>query len=206
MRPRYPNRRLFTARHLLAHALLLFGQPLRPAHVPHRLLAQSQPVSPRTHGANAWSLPDAHGLIRQVIERIVAQDRPAGIPIPDFSMRRFGRVETRETVRRFKGITLSNAAFASVMAWEDGRDLGAEPCLAPRGIGCDTPSALWLAITHLGRGEKPHELFVWYTTAFSAPPPLEGAAPQAQRYTFCERWQRTRGRWEYAGFVRVVSH
>lgn len=154
--------------------------------------------------SGAWALPDAESLINQAIARIVAQDRPAGLPIAQFHTRRFGRAATSDAVREFSGRSLAPHAFTPVDGWPDAPALDVEPCPAVGGIGCPSPSAMWLAVTRLERGERPHDLLLWYTTHFTVAPFTAGQPPQTQRYTFCERWHWVGNRWQYYGFVRVV--
>ena len=136
--------------------------------------------------------------------RIITQDRPAGIPIADYSAKRFGRAATSEAVRQYNGRSLDPAAFAAIAEWTDTRALDVEPCTAVGGKGCATPTGVWVAITRIERGELPHEINLSYTTQFTAAPALEGQAPQTHRYTFCERWLRVGSVWKYDGFVKMV--
>jgi hypothetical protein len=154
--------------------------------------------------AGAWALPDVESLVSKAIVRIITQDRPAGIPIAEYSAKRFGRTATIDAVRQYNGRSLDPGVFASVSDWTDTRALDVAPCPAVGGVGCATPSGVWIAITRLERGDLPHEMHLWYTTQFTAAPALEGQQPQAHRYTFCERWLRTGGIWKYDGFVRMV--
>lgn len=171
--------------------------------------AQPKPAPRATRHAaptrsSAWALPDAESLISLAIARIVAQDRPAGLPIAQFHTRRFGRDATVHAVREFSGQSLAPYAFAPVDAWPDAPALDVEPCPAVGGMGCPSPSAMWLAITRIERGERPQDLLLWYTTHFAVAPPTAGQPLTTQRYTFCERWHRVGNRWQYHGFVRVV--
>jgi len=155
--------------------------------------------------AGAWSLPDPESLISKALARIIAQDRPAGIPMTQYATRQFGRDASIEAVRRFRGTVVSDNAFDAVSGWPVTPTLDATPCTAVGGAGCEAPTALWLAVSKLERGPLGHEIHLFYTTSFTAPPALEGQAPQANTYTFCERWLRTGGTWRYDGFVRVDS-
>ena len=154
--------------------------------------------------SGAWALPDAESLISLAIARIVAQDRPAGLPIAQFHTRRFSRAATAGAVRAYSARPLAPQAFAPVDGWAETPALDAEPCQAVGGAGCPIPSAIWLAITRIERGVRPQDILLWYTTHFTVAPMGEGQLPQTQRYTFCERWHRVGNRWQYHGFVRVV--
>ena len=152
----------------------------------------------------AWSLPDPETLVSRAIFRIVTQDRPAGIPIVEYAAKRFGRAATSDAVRQYNGQALAPIAFAPIADWTDTRALDVEPCPAIGGVGCATPTGVWVAITRIERGELPHEINLSYTTQFTAAPALEGQLPQTNRYTFCERWLRVGGSWKYDGFVKMV--
>lgn len=154
--------------------------------------------------AGAWSLPDPETLVSRAIFRIVSQDRPAGIPIVEYIAKRFGRAATSDAVRQYNGQALAPIAFAPIADWTDTRALDVEPCPAIGGVGCATPTGVWVAITRIERGELPHEINLSYTTQFTAAPALEGQLPQTNRYTFCERWLRVGGSWKYDGFVKMV--
>ncbi len=172
---------------------------------PRSAAAQSRAMAQRpAAAAGAWSLPDAESLVRQAIARIIAQDRPAGIPFSDYSAKLFGRNATADAVRQYSGRSLDSVAFAPIATWPDSRALDVVPCDAVGGVGCQVPSAVWLAVTKIERGDLPHEIHLWYTTQFTAAPALQGQLSQNQRYTFCERWLRVGGYWKYDGFVRVV--
>lgn len=181
-----------------AVAVLCVGGPWNSA------AGQARAVSPRSAPAGAWSLPDAESLVSKAIVRIITQDRPAGIPIAEYSAKRFGRAATIEAVRQYNGQTLSSGVFTAITDWPDTRALDVEPCPAVGGVGCATPSGVWVAITRIERGDLPHEIHLWYSTQFTAAPALEGQLPQSHRYTFCERWLRAGGTWKYDGFVRMV--
>ncbi len=185
-----------------AAALLIalsIGGPWRSVAAQARV-ATSRPQAP----SGAWSLPDPETLISRAIVRIISQDRPAGIPIVEYSAKRFGRAATSEAVRQYNGQSLVQSAFAPIAEWTDTRALDVEPCTAVGGVGCATPTGVWVAITRIERGELPHEINLSYTTQFTAAPALEGQAPQTHRYTFCERWLRVGGAWKYDGFVKMV--
>ena len=180
-------------------AVLALGSPWRIMAAQ----ARGTPAgSPRPAGA--WSLPDVESLVAQAIVRIITQDRPAGIPIADYSAKRFGRAATSEAVRQYNGQTLRTSAFAPIGDWPETPALDVEPCPSVGGAGCATPTGVWVAITRIERGELPHEINLSYTTQFTAAPALDGQAPQSHRYTFCERWLRIGRTWKYDGFVRVV--
>ena len=167
--------------------------------------AQSRVASVRVQApSGAWSLPDPETLISRAIVRIITQDRPAGIPIAEYSAKRFGRAATSEAVRQYNGQSLVQSAFAPIADWTDTRALDVEPCASVGGVGCAIPSGVWVAITRIERGELSHEINLSYTTQFTAAPALEGQPPQSQRYTFCERWLRVGGVWKYDGFVKMV--
>ena len=191
----------FRSRFSAAAALvvLAIGLPWRPAAAQARV-ATTRSQSP----AGAWSLPDPETLISRAIVRIITQDRPAGIPIAEYSAKRFGREATNEAVRQYNGRSLAPIAFAPIADWTDTRSLDVEPCTAVGGVGCATPTGVWVAITRLERGELPHEINLSYTTQFTAAPVLEGQPPQTHRYTFSERWLRVGGSWKYDGFVKMV--
>jgi hypothetical protein len=160
-----------------------------------------EPAAASSRGA-AWSLPDADMLVERVYKRIVAQDKPGAVPIPDYQRKFVGREATLEAVREFAGhsVQLAPSAFNAVEGWTDAPKLDIPPCIGP---GCPAPiNSIWLAITRIERGELPHELHVWYTTSFAAESP---AGPTQQAYAFCERWLRINGGWKYDGFVRVAS-
>jgi hypothetical protein len=148
-------------------------------------------------GSESSVLPDADRLIERAIARIVAQDRPAGIPVAHYTARAFGRAESMRAVQRYSGAALSPAAFGPVAAWPDAR--GRDSL-----VTADS-TALWLAITRLERGDAANQVFLWYTTDFAAPPAFFGAPARRERYAFCERWVRSNGTWRYEGFVKVVS-
>lgn len=172
----------------------------------HALAAQARVATARSQApAGAWSLPDPESLVSRAIVRIITQDRPAGIPIAEYSAKRFGRAASSEAVRQYNGQSLAPIAFAPIAQWTDTRALDVEPCTAVGGVGCTTPTGVWVAITRIERGELPHEINLSYTTQFTAAPALEGQAPQTQRYTFCERWLRVGSAWKYDGFVKMVS-
>lgn len=164
--------------------------------------ASAPQSSPRSAGG-AWSLPDADDLVRQALARIVSQDKPAGIPVSQYVDRRFGRAESIDAVRRFLGRSLTDAAFTPVAGWPDARTIEAPLCASASGAGCEIPTALWLSIAQIERGDLPHEIHLWYTTRFQAPPAFDGQPPQAEAYVFCERWLRVGGAWRYDGFVRM---
>ena len=160
-----------------------------------------EPASASSRGA-AWSLPDVDALVERVYRRIVAQDKPGAVPIPNYQRKFVGREATLEAVREFAGhnVELSPSAFNAVEGWTDAPKLDIPPCIGP---GCPAPiNSIWLAITRIERGELPHELHVWYTTSFAAESP---SGPTQQAYAFCERWLRVGGSWKYDGFVRVAS-
>ncbi|WP_310569139.1 hypothetical protein [Gemmatimonas sp.] len=182
-----------------ALVVLAIGSPWKP------LAAQARvgPDRPLVL-AGAWSLPDAESLVSKAIVRIITQDRPAGIPIAEYSAKRFGRAATSEAVRQYNGQTLSAITFAPIADWPETRALDIDPCPAVGGVGCPTPTGVWVAITRIERGELPHEINLSYTTQFTAAPALEGQLPQTNRYTFCERWLRVGGTWKYDGFVKMV--
>ncbi len=190
---------------LLAVALSVFSILCVSGGTARIAAAQTRAVAQRpAAAAGAWSLPDAESLVRQAIIRIISQDRPAGIPFSDFSTKLFGRNATFDAVRQYSGRALDSVAFAPIASWPDTRALDVVPCDAVGGVGCQTPSAVWLAVTRIERGDLPHEIHLWYTTQFTAAPALQGQLSQNQRYTFCERWLRVGGYWKYDGFVRVV--
>ena len=194
--------RIFRVRITAAAALAVLGLgcPWRTR------AAQARAVPARSQlPAGAWSLPDAESLVSKAIVRIITQDRPAGIPIAEHRAKRFGREATSEAVRQFSGRTLGERAFAPVADWADSRALNVEPCPSVGGVGCATPTGVWVAITRIERGELPHEIHLAYTTQFTAPPALDGQRPQTNRYTFRERWLRLGGTWKYDGFVNMVS-
>jgi len=185
----------------VAAALIMLGLygPWRSAE------AQARVAPPRSQAASgAWSLPDPESLVSRAIVRIITQDRPAGIPIAEYSAKRFGRTASSEAVRRYNGQSLTAIAFAPIAEWTETGALDVEPCTAVGGVGCATPTGVWVAITRIERGELPHEINLSYTTQFTAAPALEGQAPQTQRYTFCERWLRVGSAWKYDGFVKMV--
>lgn len=182
-----------------ALVVLGMGSPWRSAAAQARVA----PVRSQT-SAGAWSLPDAESLVSKAIYRIISQDRPAGIPIAEYSAKRFGRAATSEAVRQYNGQTLATIAFAPIADWPETRALDIDPCPAVGGVGCATPTGVWVAITRIERGELPHEINLSYTTQFTAAPALEGQLPQTNRYTFCERWLRVGGVWKYDGFVKMV--
>lgn len=193
--------RAFRARRTAAAVLLGLGVG-GPWHAAH---GQARVSAARSQGlAGAWSLPDPETLISRAIVRIITQDRPAGIPIAEYSAKRFGRAATNEAVRQYNGQSLVQSAFAPISDWTDTRALDVEPCAAVGGVGCATPTGVWVAITRLERGELSHEINLSYTVQFTAAPALEGQAPQSHRYTFCERWLRVGGEWKYDGFVKMV--
>jgi hypothetical protein len=171
---------------------------------PWRTAAAQVGVTSARSPSGAWSLPDPESLVSKAIVRIITQDRPAGIPIAEYSAKRFGRAATSEAVRQYNGRSLDPAAFAAIAEWTDTRALDVEPCTAVGGKGCATPTGVWVAITRIERGELPHEINLSYTTQFTAAPALEGQAPQTHRYTFCERWLRVGSVWKYDGFVKMV--
>ncbi len=156
----------------------------------------------RAAAQGAWTLPDADGLIERVFARIVAQDKPGALPIPDYADRRVGRQETVEAVRRYlrRPVELAPRAFSAVATWPDARRADVPIC-PPGTPDCPvTTSTVWLAVTAVERGDLPHEIHVWYTTAFAS---SALGAPEASSYEFCERWLRVGGTWRYDGFVRV---
>lgn len=182
-----------------ALVVLGIGGPWTP------LTAQTRATPARSQApAGAWSLPDAESLVSKAIVRIITQDRPAGIPIAQYSAKRFGRAATSEAVRQYNGQTLAAITFAPIADWPETRSLDIDPCPAVGGVGCATPTGVWVAITRIERGELPHEINLSYTTHFTAAPALEGQLPQTNRYTFCERWLRVGGTWKYDGFVKMV--
>ena len=171
----------------------------------HSSSAQARVSAIRSQtSAGAWSLPDPETLVSRAIYRIISQDRPAGIPIAEYTAKRFGRAATSDAVRQYNGQSLAPIAFAPIAEWTDTRALDVEPCPAIGGVGCATPTGVWVAITRIERGELPHEINLSYTTQFTAAPALEGQLPQTNRYTFCERWLRVGGSWKYDGFVKMV--
>jgi hypothetical protein len=185
--------------------------PVRPirARTTPRTVPPKAPIHPVSSAATstargaAWSLPDADALVQRVYARIVAQDKPGAVPISDYQRRFVGREATLDAVRRFVGhdVTLAPSAFNAVDGWTDSPKLVLPLCEGP---GCPAPiNSIWLAITRIERGELPHELHVWYTTAFAAESPTNG--PTQQAYAFCERWLRVGGGWKYDGFVRVAT-
>jgi hypothetical protein len=193
--------RAFRDRITAAAALVVLGigAPWRTS------TAQARATPARSQAAaGAWSLPDAESLVSKAIVRIITQDRPAGIPIAEYSAKRFGRAATSEAVRQYNGQTLATIAFAPITDWPETRALDIDPCPAVGGVGCPTPTGVWVAITRIERGELPHEINLSYTTQFTAAPALEGQLPQTNRYTFCERWLRVGGAWKYDGFVKMV--
>ena len=195
--PSRANRdRLSTVAVLLA---LMVGAPWRTAAAQVGVTS-ARPAAP----SGAWSLPDPESLVSKAIVRIITQDRPAGIPIAEYSAKRFGRAATSDAVRQYNGRPLAPIAFAPIADWTETRALDVEPCPAVGGVGCAVPSGVWVAITRIERGELPHEINLSYTTQFTAAPALEGQAPQTQRYTFCERWLRVGSVWKYDGFVKMV--
>jgi hypothetical protein len=171
--------------------------------LPTRASAQPPTASPATR-AGAWTLPDAESLVRQAIRRIITQDRPAGIPVAEYSATWFGRAATTAAIRQYSGHTLTSDAFAPIAGWPEGPSLDVTPCETVDGVGCQPPSAVWIAVTRIERGELPREIHLWYTTQFMAPPAREGQHSQRHRYTFCERWLRIGGVWKYDGFVKMV--
>ena len=173
------------------------GTASRTADVANRF----EPAAASSRGA-AWSLPDADALVERVYRRIVAQDKPGAVPIPEYQRKFVGRDATLEAVREFAGhnVELSPSAFNAVEGWTNASKLDIPPCIGP---GCPAPiNSIWLAITRIERGELPHEVHVWYTTSFAAESP---SGPTQQAYAFCERWLRVGGSWRYDGFVRVAS-
>lgn len=183
---------------MLAAGLVAVGLPR---------VASSQPAA----RSGAWGMPDPTDLVSRAIRRIVAQDKPGGVPIAEFPHRAFGREETSEAVRAYlgRGVVLAPEAFNAVQAWSTGRandslpcsTIGAPPAAAPAvPDSCANRNALWLAITKIERGDLPHELHVWYATRFRAD--VQGSVQQST-YSFCERWLRVGGTWKYDGFVRV---
>ncbi|WP_411279360.1 hypothetical protein [Gemmatimonas sp.] len=171
----------------------------------HSIGAQTRVVTARSQApSGAWSLPDPESLISRAIIRIITQDRPAGIPIAEYSAKRFGRTATTDAVRHYNGQSLAPIAFGPITDWSDTGALDIEPCPAVGGVGCANPTGVWVAITRLERGELSHEINLSYTTQFTAAPALEGQVPQTHRYTFCERWLRVGGAWKYDGFVKMV--
>ncbi len=167
--------------------------------------AQARGATARSQApAGAWSLPEPESLVSRAIVRIITQDRPAGIPIAEYSAKRFGRAATSEAVRQYNGQSIEAIAFAPIADWTDTSALDVEPCPAVGGVGCATPTGVWVAITRIERGELPHEINLSYTTEFTAAPALEGQTPQSHRYTFCERWLRVGSTWKYDGFVKMV--
>ena len=186
--------------------------PAKPTRAPTTPIARSTPrtiaakeplrvASAPARGA-AWGLPDADALVQRVYARIVAQDKPGAVPIGNYQRRFVGREATLDAVRRFIGhdVELAPSAYTAVDGWTDAPKLQLPLCEGP---GCPAPiNSIWLAITRIERGELPHELHVWYTTAFAAESP---SGPTQQAYAFCERWLRVGGGWKYDGFVRVAS-
>ncbi|QJR37033.1 hypothetical protein [Gemmatimonas groenlandica] len=189
-------------RFIAVAALVVLGlvAPWQPMSAQPRLSA----ARPQQALAGAWSLPDAESLVSKAIYRIISQDRPAGVPIAEYSAKRFGRAATSEAVRQYNGQTLATIAFAPIADWPETRALDIDPCPAVGGVGCATPTGVWVAITRIERGELPHEINLSYTTHFTAAPALDGQLPQTNRYTFCERWLRVGGTWKYDGFVKMV--
>ena len=171
--------------------------------VPARAAAQP-PGAPPPSRAGAWALPDAESLVRQAISRIITQDRPAGIPVAEYRATVFGRAATTAAIRQYSGHTLTSDAFAPIAGWPEGPSLDVTPCETVDGVGCQPPSAVWIAVTRIERGELPREIHLWYTTQFMAPPAREGQRSQRHRYTFSERWLRIGGVWKYDGFVKMV--
>ena len=176
--------------------------PPRPVAAKEALRPVSAPSVSSARGA-AWTLPDPDALVQRVYTRIIAQDKPGAVPISGYQRRFFSRDATLESIRRFIGhdVQLAPSAFTPVADWTDSPRLELPLCEGP---GCPAPiNSLWLAITRIERGEAPHELHVWYTTAFAAESPTNG--PTQQAYAFCERWLRVGGGWKYDGFVRVAT-
>jgi hypothetical protein len=173
----------------------------------------------RSQGASAggaWTLPDPTDLVARAIRRIVAQDKPGGLPVAEFPHRAFGREETAAAVRSYLGrsASLPIEAFSAVQGWPTARSSDSLPCAVavltpvvatavPSGGAidrCANPNALWLAITRIERGPLPHEIHLWYATHFRTD--AQGVV-QESTYSFCERWLRVGGVWKYDGFVRV---
>ena len=170
---------------------------------PKESLRPAAAVTPAPARGAAWTLPDADALVQRVYTRIIAQDKPGAVPISGYQRRFVGREATLDAVRRFVGhdVELAASAFTPVVDWTDSPKLQLPLCEGP---GCPAPiNSIWLAITRIERGELPHELHVWYTTAFAAESPTNG--PTQQAYAFCERWLRVGGGWKYDGFVRVAT-
>ncbi|MEO7999358.1 MAG: hypothetical protein ABI852_18045 [Gemmatimonadaceae bacterium] len=170
--------------------------------------AASKPAPTRTAAApalgGAWTMPDAQDLVERVIRRIVTQDKPAAVPIADFTLRAFGREATLMAVRKYLGrdVDLPASVYASVAEWANAVDkLPVPECIAADST-CAAPSTVWLAVTKFERGDLPHEMNVWYTTSFIAKPHDQVIT---NRYSFCERWLRVGGTWKYDGFIRVTS-
>jgi len=190
---------------LWAFAIPLGAQGGRGA-IPPPKTAPAPAAAPVRTGApgGAWAMPDASDLVERVIRRIIAQDKPAAVPISEFKIRAFGRAATLTAVRKYLGreLELPASVYASVSDWTDAVDKLPMPECVAADSTCAPASTVWLAVTKFERGDLPHEMNVWYTTSFTAKPHDQLIS---SRYSFCERWLRVGGMWKYDGFIRVTS-